>query len=212
MKCKKIIATAVAAVLGLGPAAWAHEDHSKHMEQMQGASRAPGTVQVRLADAALVTQDGKSVNFKSDVVGGHIVIMDFVYTTCTTVCPVVSGIFAQLQDRLGDRLGKDVRLVSVTVDPVRDTPQRLKAYAAKVNAGPHWTWLTGPTTTVNQVLQGLGTYTPDFTQHPSVVLVGDGTTGKWTRFYGFPDPDQILARINELVQARGAHAGHGHKG
>jgi len=147
------------------------------------------------------------VRFKTEVVGDRIVVLDFVYTTCTTVCPVLSALFSQLQGKLGDRLGRDVFLVSVTVDPNRDTPARLKAYAAKHGAGEGWTWLTGDKSSVDRVLKGLEAYTANFEDHPSQVMVGDGRSGVWTRFYGFPSPAQILAKVDELAAARNQAGG-----
>jgi protein SCO1/2 len=133
--------------------------------------------------------------------------MDFVYTTCTTVCPVLSAVFVQLQERLGEQLGQEVALVSVTVDPVRDTPQRLKAYSARYDARDGWVWLTGPKTTVDDVLTGVGAYSVNFEDHPSMVLVGDGSTGQWSRFFGFPSPDRIMEQVNALQAARQGTAG-----
>jgi protein SCO1/2 len=133
--------------------------------------------------------------------------MDFVYTSCTTVCPVLSAVFSQVQNRLGDELGKDVALVSLSVDPIRDTPQRLKAYAAKHKAQPGWIWLTGPKPTMDDVLNGLGAYSPNFEDHPSMVLVGDGRTGEWSRFFGFPSTDRLVEQVNALQAARQRAAG-----
>ena len=87
-------------------------------------------------------------------VGDRIVVINFAYTTCTTVCPVSSASLAQVQGQLGDRIGRDVGLVTVTVDPLRDTLARLKAYAGSVGAGAGWTWLTGPKPQVLTVNDG----------------------------------------------------------
>jgi protein SCO1/2 len=161
---------------------------------------------VTLADATLVDQDGAPARFRADVIGDQVVVVDFVYTTCTTVCPVLSSVFARVQHRLGDRLGRGVRLVSVSLDPERDTPARLQAYAARFGAGPHWKWLTGSQQDVEQVLKGLGAYTPNFSAHVPMVLVGDGRSGRWTRFNGFPAEDRIVAKVDELLAARAATA------
>jgi cytochrome oxidase Cu insertion factor (SCO1/SenC/PrrC family) len=130
--------------------------------------------------------------------------MDFVYTTCTTICPVLSALFTQVQSQLGDAVGDEVTLVSMSVDPVRDTPQRLKAYSAKHRAGEGWLWLTGEKGDVEDVLTGLGAYTPSFEDHPSMVLIGDGRTGEWKRLFGFPKPDRIVQIVNELREQRSA--------
>jgi len=165
-------------------------------------SDASAASDVKLRDELLVNQHGDAVRFVSDVVRDQIVVMDFVYTTCTTVCPVLSVIFQQVQAGLGDRLGTDVRLISVSVDPVRDTPQRLKRYAEGLQAHPDWVWLTGEKTTVDEVLRGLGAYSPNFEDHPSIVLIGDPQSGTWKRFFGFPGPDKILAVVDEMTMAR----------
>jgi len=179
------------------------DPHAQHRAMLMQPQPKPGaSTTVQLHDRALLTQDGESVRLVSDIIGDRIVVMDFVYTTCTTVCPVLSAIFGQLQDRLGDRLGREVSLVSLSVDPGRDTPQRLKAYADRHQTREGWVWLTGNKTTVDQVLQGLGAYTPEFEDHPSMVLVGDGQSGRWVRFFGFPGPDQLLAEVDKLIDSR----------
>ncbi|MDH3429251.1 MAG: SCO family protein [Gammaproteobacteria bacterium] len=179
------------------------DPHAQHRAMMNKKADSDAvTAAVRLHDGALVTQDGDAVRFVDDVIADRIVVMNFVYTTCTTVCPVLSAIFIQLQQRLDDRLGTDVHMVSVSVDPGRDTPERLKAYADGLKARPGWVWLTGDKSEVDNVLRGLGAYTPDFEDHPSMILVGDGHTGTWRRFFGFPGPDKILAAVEELKTAR----------
>jgi protein SCO1 len=94
----------------------------------------------------------------------------------------------------------------VSLDPARDTPERMKAFAARFKARPGWTWLTGAPGDVEQALRGLGAYTASFADHPPMILVGDGKTGTWSRFNGFPRQDQVLAKVDELAAARGALA------
>lgn len=190
---------AVAAVLLVVALSWV----------LAGSARADApraAAEVTLSDAPLVDQDGAPAKFRSEVIGDRIVVVDFVFTTCTTVCPVLTSIFAQLQQRLGDRLDRGVRIVSVSLDPVRDTPARLKAYASKYGAGPGWTWLTGNQEDVERVLRGLGAYTPDFSAHSPMVLVGDGRSGAFTRFNGFPVQERIVEKVDELLAARAATA------
>ena len=183
--------------------AFAQEDpHAQHRAMMNKKSVSATEASVKLHDSVLLTQDGEPVRFATDIVADRIVVMDFVYTTCTTVCPVLSAILGQVQERLGERLGADVHMVSVSVDPGRDTPERLKAYASSLRAQPGWVWLTGEKMSIDDVLRGLGAYTPNFEDHPSMILVGDARTGTWHRFFGFPGPDKILAAVEELEMAR----------
>lgn len=179
------------------------DPHAKHRAMLnKKPDSGAAAASVKLHDGVLITQDGDSVRFVDDVIADRIVVMNFVYTTCTTVCPVLSAIFIQLQQRLDDRLGTDVHMVSVSVDPGRDTPERLKAYADSLKARSGWVWLTGDKSEIDNVLRGLGAYTPDFEDHPSMILVGDGRTGTWKRFFGFPGPDKILDAVKELKTAR----------
>ena len=159
-------------------------------------------VDIRLYDLELVTQDDKRVKFKSDVIGDKLVAMTFIYTSCTTICPVYNAIFSQLQDLLGERQGRDTILVTITVDPTRDIPRRMKKEAKKFKAKPGWFYLTGKKQNVDQVLTGLDAYFVDFEAHPPMALIGDGKTGTWRRFTGFPQAKHLLAMIDELKAAR----------
>jgi protein SCO1/2 len=165
---------------------------------------APASVKVVLRDAPLLDASGKRVRLSQEVIGGRIAVVNFIYTSCTTVCPVSSATFQQLQQKLGARLGKDVVLVSITVDPLRDTPQRLHEYAARYEAREGWVWLTGAKPDVDGVLKGLGAYSSRFEDHPATVLIGDARGGKWTRFFGFPSVDDLVARIEAIQTAREA--------
>ena len=182
------------------------EDPAPPCHDPAPAAGAPTEARVEVPDVELVDQDGKPVRLRALLSGNKVIIADFIFTTCTTVCPMLSSIVSKIQDRLGSRMGKDVVIVSVSVDPERDTPARLKAYAKRWKAGPGWVWLTGPKDVVDRVLKGMGAYTPNFNDHPAMVLVGDGRTGTWTRFNGFPEQDLILARVAEITAARGATA------
>jgi len=203
---RRASACAVAAWLGAfaGAPALAADPHHQHHAPAPAAAGSPvgEAVQVRLNDTALTDQFGRAVRLKTDVMADRIVVVDFVYTHCTTICPVASALLQQTQEQLGDSIERDVRLVTVTVDPVRDTPARLKAYGARFGSGPGWVWLTGSKPQIDEVTQAFGAWTPNFENHPPVVLVGDPKHGKWVRFYGFPSPRQLAAAARELVAAR----------
>lgn len=179
-------------------AARAHDPTHHHPPE----AVAPSTAKVALSEAPLLDQGGKRVRLAQDVIGERIAVVNFIYTSCTTVCPVSSATFQQLQQRLGASLGKEVVLVSITVDPLRDTPQRLREYGARYRAAEGWTWLTGAKPDVDGALKGFGAYTPNFEDHPATVLVGDARAGKWTRFFGFPSVDDLVARIEAMQLAR----------
>jgi protein SCO1/2 len=176
-------------------------DHSHHM-----SSAAPEVQQgapLRLPDTVLTDQDGRQQRLLSDVVADKVVIVSFLYTNCTAVCPIVSHTFSQLQDQLGGLFDTRVRLVSLTVDPLHDTPGTLKTYSALHGARPGWLWLTGSAANVSAALRGFGAYSANFENHPAVVLVGDGRSGKWTRLYDIDDPQLLLAKARQYLAARG---------
>lgn len=213
MKPKMIMAVAMAGVLtsaGLvSPLAWAHDGpahHGREAREPRTATRQGSPAKVALTDLELLDQDGRRVRFKSDVIGDRLVVITSFYTTCGLICPVLGALFASLQGQLGSRLGRDVTLVSISVDPVTDIPARLKEYAERYRAKPGWTLLTGSKQDVDEVLRGIGAYTPDFTDHPNMILVGDPRHGGWTRFYDFPAPQRILDRLEALRTARLARA------
>ncbi len=188
----------------------ASDPHAAHRAMLeQTAQPAKSDEGIAIPDVTLVTQHGATVSFKDDVIGDNIVVIDFVYTTCTTICPVLSAVLGQVQDSLGDRLGNEVVMASVTVDPMRDTPARLNSYSAKHGARDGWLWLTGDQSTIKDVLTEFGVYTPNFEDHPSMVLIGDGRTGEWRRLLGFPAAEQIVKHIDAFAAAR-EHAAMGH--
>lgn len=197
----------LAGLFALPPSAAAHREHAApaagHASHAVVVGR-PEDVVVRLPDVPLRDQHDRERRLAADVIGERIVVIDFVYTSCTTVCPVVSAIMSEVQGRLGARVGREVALVSLTVDPLRDTPARLREYARGHGAGPGWAWLTGSAAAVGDTLKGLGTWTPNYEDHPVVMLVGDGRSGKWTRFYGFADPAALVAQVESFIAARGA--------
>jgi protein SCO1 len=202
----------LAGVLALTPgAARAHDPHS-HDSSAAGPTVAPSAVKVVLRGEPLFDASGKRVSLPKEVIGDRIAVVNFIYTNCTTVCPVTSATFQQLQGRLGAVLGKEVVLVSISVDPLHDTPQRMREFASRYDAGPGWTWLTGAKPDVDAVLKGFGAYAPRFEDHPAMVLVGDASG--WTRFLGFPSVEQLLGRVQAIGAARGSkgkvadHAGH----
>jgi len=206
MRMSRLTSAALALLLATTPLALADEDpHAKHRAMMQNKAPEPAEfADIDLRDVVLLNQDGEEVEFIGEVIGDKIVVMDFVYTTCTTVCPVLTALFTQVQTQLGDDLGGEVAMVSMTVDATRDTPARLKTYAAKHHVQEGWIWLTGPKPTMDDVLTGLGAFSASFEDHPAMVIVGDGRSGEWKRMFGFPNPDRIMSVVNEFRAKRQA--------
>jgi protein SCO1/2 len=159
-----------------------------------------------IPDVALTDQDGRTVHVYSDLIRGRRVAMNFVFTTCTTICPPMGANFERLQGVLGARAGTDVRLISVSIDPRTDTPQRLKEWGAKFHAGPGWTLLTGPPEDVDRLLKALGVFTANRADHSPLVLLGDDRAGRWTRAYGLAAPAKMVEILDGLAAPAAAAA------
>ena len=152
-----------------------------------------------IPDVTLIDQNGKPVRFYTDLVKNRVVAINLVFTTCTTICPPLGANFAKLQKVLGDRAGQDVHLISVSVDPGTDTPERLKAWAQKFGAGPGWTLVTGEREEVTRLLKALGVYTAGFADHSPLVLLGNDASHRWTRAYGLAPPVKLAELIDQMA-------------
>jgi protein SCO1/2 len=159
-------------------------------------------VRLKVPDLELLDQDGEKGRFMSDFIGDRLAAVTFTYTTCTTACPILDGIFRQVQARLGDRLGQDIILVTLSIDPVTDIPQRLKAHAQKIKARPGWSFLTGQKQAVNGILKALEVYSLDIFNHPPTVFIVDGRQGLWTRVNGYPSAAKVMKELDRFNGAR----------
>jgi protein SCO1 len=154
-----------------------------------------------IPDVALVNQHGERVRFYRDLVKGRVVVINFIFTTCSTVCPLLGVQFSTLQEMMGDRVGRDVALISLSVDPVVDTPQRLKAWSDRFDGGPGWTLLTGPKREVEALLKALHVFTPDKQAHTPTILIGNDATGTWRRTYGLVEPAALADMLSDVISA-----------
>lgn len=168
------------------------------------ANPSPEAIQgLRIPDVSLVNQEGKPVRFYTDLVKGRVVAINFIFTSCTTICPPLGANFAKLRQALGERAGREVQLISVSVDPANDTPQRLKAWAQKFGFGPGWALVTGEKGEVDRLRKALGAYTADAGSHSSLLLVGNDAENRWTRVYGLAPPAQIAEMLNRMASREG---------
>jgi len=176
--------------------------------QNKGRARDSG-LDIRIPDVVVYDQEGKRLNFYSDVIKGKTVAINFIFTTCTTICPALTAIMRQIQREMGARVGRDILLVSVSVDPLTDTPERLKSFAAKFDAGPGWAFVTGSKTGIDKLLRALGAYVNDKNNHIPIILVGNERTGYWTRSYGLAPASTIVRLIDEAARDERSETGPG---
>ncbi len=152
------------------------------------------------SDVELINQHGERMRFYSDLLQGKTVIINSFFATCAGVCPVLSGKMMQIQDWLGDRLGDDVHLISITVDPETDTPERLKAFAESFKAKPGWYFLGGDRKNVDWALYKVGQYVENKEAHTNVLIVGNEPAKVWTKAFGLAPTRELIGTIDEILK------------
>lgn len=153
----------------------------------------------RIPDITVYNQNGRRLNFYTDLVKGRTVAINFIFTTCTTICPPLTATFRRVQQQLGERADNEVALISISVDPTTDTPERLYDFAEKFKAGPGWTFVTGDKAEIDSLLRALGAAVPDKTEHTAMILVGNEPAGYWTRTYGLSSPTVLVKVIADAA-------------
>ncbi len=150
-------------------------------------------------DARLVDQDGATHRFYSDMLRGKTVIISTFFSSCTGVCVTTASTLTKLQERLGDRLGRDVVILSISVDRTNDTPAVLANYARKVGAKPGWYFLTGERDMLDPVLKKLGQYVEVREGHSPIFLVGNLRTGLWKKVFGLGESGEVIQVIESVI-------------
>lgn len=159
-------------------------------------------------DTVLVDHNGEEVRFYSDLMDGKVVVIESMFTTCVAVCPVIAGKMRRIAEAAGDRLGRDVQLISISVDPAVDTPAKMREYARRHKApAAGWTFLTGSPANVRAVLGKLGFAVEDKDAHSTILLMGNERTGLWKKANGLSSPDELVAIFESVLTDAGAAAG-----
>ena len=154
----------------------------------------------------LVTQDGKQVRFFDDLIKGKVVVINFIFTGCSAACGMETARLRQVQDLIGDRMGKEVFFYSISIDPDNDTPEALKAYAQKFNVGPGWTFLTGKQKDIDLLRNRLGLYMPPVNKdnpgqidHDLAVVIGNQATGRWQKASPMENAEVLATQIGSWL-------------
>lgn len=154
----------------------------------------PSISSSRIPDVRVYDQNGKQLNFYSDLVKGRTVAINFIFTTCTGVCPPMSATFRRVQQKL-PTITPPIQLISISVDPTTDTPERMREFAAKFDARPGWTFVTGDKNEIDLLLQALGVAVANKNNHTPMILIGNEVTDYWTRAYGLSSPATLIEVI-----------------
>jgi protein SCO1 len=149
-------------------------------------------------DTVLQDQDGRSHRFYSDLIAGRTVIINEIFTGCRSSCPLIMAQLADLQELLGDRRGQ-VKILSISVDPVLDTPQALRAYSEIFHARPGWYFLTGTQTAVSTVLRRLGERSSNPEDHNNFFVIGNDATGSWVKLTAIATAEDLAQAVEEVA-------------
>jgi protein SCO1 len=172
-------------------------------QSKQGSSPAEQTpAQKYFTDVELVNQNGQKMRLYTDLLKGKVVIINSFFATCQGSCLPMNRNLEKVQQALGDHVGKDVFIVSISVDPTVDTPASLKEYAKKLNARPGWYFLTGEKRNVDFALTKLGQYVSDKNDHLNIFIVGNERTGLWKKAFGLAPSDQLVKIVESVLNDR----------
>jgi len=164
----------------------------------QEAARAKQASRVTVPDEPVLNQDGKPVNFYTDLVKGKIVLVHFIFTTCEDVCPMQGESLAKLRTLLGDRVGREVQFISVSLDPETDTPARLKAWGKMFGAGPGWSLVTGDQQRIDRIIRAFTGGSTGKGEHAPLFVIGDESKGVWRRANALTEPSRLLRVIDQV--------------
>jgi len=169
-----------------------HAHHHKMMEQTKHSM-----ADYKLPQVQLVREDGKSVSLVEELDDGRPVVMNFVYTTCTTICPLASRTLEELQDKLGNERDR-VHMLSVSTDPEQDTPAVLAKYATRFGAGKQWHFYTGTTDASIAAQRAFDVYRGDKMDHNPVTFIRAAPGKPWLRIDGFAKSEELLRGLHDM--------------
>jgi len=149
----------------------------------------------------VISQDGDRMRFYDDVLRGKVVVLNFIFTNCQGACPMMTRNLTLVRDMLGDAVGNDIHFVSISLDPVRDTPAAMKAFAQTHDADQQgWLFLTGQPQNLEHIVSALGQYTDDLEAHSTLLLAANVRTAHWTKIPPTVPPNGVAERLRLLIE------------
>ena len=191
MTLNRTLTTAILFLLFLGV--------SQATTAQQPATAADTPAHKYFTDVELINQNGEKMKFYSDLIQGKVVIINSFFATCQGSCLPLNQNLAKVQEALGDRLGKDVFILSISVDPTVDTPPNLKQYAKKLQARPGWFFLTGAKENVDFALKKIGQFVDDKQDHLNIFIIGNERTGLWKKAFGLAKSEELVKVVDSVV-------------
>ena len=193
-----IAACCTSGLLLLGDPALAREDKGAASVWDSGHRYERSVRSYTIPDVVLVDADARPVRLRELLASDDPVMLNFIFTSCSTVCPVMVKVFADVPSRLGPA-GKDLRLISISIDPDNDTPGQLKAWAAHVGDASRWRFLTGRVESIRSVQLAFDNYRGDKMAHEPLTLIRAAGAKSWLRIDGFASPDELASEYAKAL-------------
>ena len=175
-----------------------HDPHAHHRHMMNQSGYESSRHHYVMPDLVLIDMNNNKVSLTEAIGHEEPVMLNFIFTTCTTICPVLTATFSQVQRKLGDE-AKNVRLISITIDPEQDTPERLKEYAGRFKAGAGWQFLTGSIEDIVATQKAFDAYRGDKMNHVPLTFIRSTADGPWVRLEGFTSAAEVVSEYRQQL-------------
>ena len=173
------------------------DPHANHKKMMSQSTHRRTVHEYDLGEIGVTLSDSVETTLSELIADDKPVMIHFIFTTCTTICPVQAATFSQVQRKLGDE-ASEVQMVSVSIDPEYDTPARLQEYAKKFHAGPQWDFITGTSEQMINVQKAFDAYEGNKMNHRALTLLKMPGTDEWVRLEGLISASVIIDEYRML--------------
>ncbi len=203
MDIRKLVSVAVAAAtFVLAPALYANDLVDTDAQKVAEEERARDY----FTNLEVIDQDGRKLKFYDDVLKDKVVAINFIFTNCQGACPLMTRQLTLVRDLLGPDVGNEIHFVSVSIDPVRDTPAAMKEFAQTHHADQdYWRFVTGNAENLEYIVKKLGQYNDDVEAHSTLLLAANVRTAHWTKIPPNVPPNGVVERLRMLVEEDAAN-------
>jgi len=174
-----------------------------NLEQSSNPASGQSAAEKYFTDVELINQNGQKMRLYSDLLKNKVVIINSFFATCPGSCLPMMRNLQKVQTALVDRVGKDLFIVSISVDSTVDTPLSLRNYAKKISAGPGWYFLTGEKTNVDSALRKLGQHVDNKEAHTNIFIIGNERTGLWKKAFGLANSEELIKVVESVLNDKG---------
>jgi protein SCO1 len=199
----KVFSLIVVLIVSLGcgclEAVAQRETNNMPPDQSVDATKGESAAQKYFTDVVLLNQDNRKMRLYTDLLKDKVVIINAFFATCQGSCLPMNRNLEKVQEALGERLGKEVNIISISVDPIVDTTASLKRYATKLHARPGWYFLTGDKKQVDFALYKVGQFVENKEDHLNIFIIGNERTGLWKKAFGLARSDELIKVVESVL-------------